>query len=1236
MRNNGLPKEFYNRPDLTRQETEFLVNLAKEMCMEVIFYAQENGGTVKWRLMETKQGVQIFQGEEFGGNDDLTYVCGVNTIKANLAEVADIFNIVSEEKLAEYSRVFEPDLIDMLSIYDLATPTPDNPMHYIGVRWAAVESTSPLVRNRDFCYLECQDEFVDTRTGRQGWVRCMHSINIPSCVSLEKTLGYVRGSYYRSGFVFVETDKPGYLDVTHILQVNFKGRVPPWIKRQTLRHRVQSISRIDKFFQMKKLSAGRILGDIDLPSKKHVTHCHWCSRKFDMIFTRKFRCRKCGEVVCKHCSTHWDLFLPYSGEKRVRICTMCSNSCRNDPDPNEDRLERQSNDQYAPEPHYSMSSQSKRNASYNRSSAPSSFSGIAEDYPRSRPTSMSSMPVVTTGGSYQTSQNPPVYKPPVDYYEAASKQYQSSQVSHQHPLSKYKIPPEAPTFNVMKAYEQSPFGDNRGNPMHDDLESMYETNPFERLPQNNQNMQQPYQHRSVSTASNMEFEMPELQNRMRARRQDDNQSKHSFDIKEVNAFYGDAIACIKQFANNTCNDMVEYSVNYDMAPLYSRFLEPESHRRMELHKLRSIANPKLICIIGHTVIRATLDEISIHLRSADNTYVGPDLIDIKLLHTVELPTKDKPWQSTRVHWLGLRGPDGDNLEYCVVEAQSSFTSPVQGLVRVFQSINLPYQPRAKFTHGDFFQIGHVFTEISPKGNELDCFSIFVISCITTPPTHHFGFARQIVTSIMNLQAALQTHRLTLAAMTLVNLQQQPSYNTNWMESKKLIRKCGVCQRQFSCFQRKLHCDFDGRVVCSSCVTTFQVYPSKNYPLRLQICIDCIQSAILGNILVGQNPSLSENSLRHQALSSSKLKTDQKWRESQFQMPHLPLPSDFFSCPPLDAIERQSLVAEARDACRDTIRNAKALAGTSSVYQTFTDPKTQRQLTIRMGTDLVNGNFVCMSAHTQVNCSLDAIAAMYSHNATSFGPDPVLGTDVLDKVLLYELVQANEVARAPLHAVYMQWMALRTPPVIADRDFCFLECHDEFLEGKAKQRGFVRSLHSIDASCCPPLDSKFGLTRAKFLRSGQVFIESIEDPSVLDSYHVLVLELCGNVPKDIQVSVMLAILLQAANLDAHFRAQELSSVQLVSEELIRGQPKASYCRRCNAPFRKNIFQSIKQYRCRMCGHAICRACHHVWQLGDRDVRICISCADVAKKSSSIKQHCTMFEEYVRTERLALEV
>ncbi|KDO25614.1 hypothetical protein SPRG_08913 [Saprolegnia parasitica CBS 223.65] len=520
----ALPKEFFNRPDLTRQETEFLVNLAKEMCMEVIFYAQENGGTVKWRLMETKAGVQIFQGEEFGGNDDLTYVCGVNTIKASLAEVADIFNIASEEKLAEYSRVFEPDLIDMLSIYDLATPTPDNPMHYIGVRWAAVESTSPLVRNRDFCYLECQDEFVDTRTGKQGWVRCMHSINIPSCVSLEKTLGYVRGSYYRSGFVFVETDKPGFLDVTHILQVNFKGRVPPWIKRQTLRQRVQSISRIDKHFQMKKLSAGRILGDIDLPSKKHVSNCHWCARKFDPLFTRKFRCRKCGQVVCKHCSSHWDLILPYSGEKRVRICTMCSNLCRNESDGGDDRL---SNDQFTPEPAYAPPGRaaSQHQSQHRQSSAASSFSMAGDEmHGRSRPSSSSSLPHVTTGYAKSTLSHSVSLQPPSQSLVPVG--------------SLHQAPRYQPATETQSSYHYdkapSAFGD-----LQSDYESMYESNPFERLAQHSNNAPanvaayKSFQQRNVSSASSVDFEMPELQNRMRARRQDDNQSEFMESVRSI-------------------------------------------------------------------------------------------------------------------------------------------------------------------------------------------------------------------------------------------------------------------------------------------------------------------------------------------------------------------------------------------------------------------------------------------------------------------------------------------------------------------------------------------------------------------------------------------------------------------------------------------------------------------------------------------------------------------------------
>ncbi|ETV66776.1 hypothetical protein H257_16861 [Aphanomyces astaci] len=322
-----LPKEFYTRPDLTQPESDFLGSIATNMCMEVIIYAQENGGSVKWKHKNSsRDGVQIFQGEEFGGNEDLTYVCGVNTIRGALADVADLFHLTNDDKLASYARVFEPDLIDMFTIHDIVKPSLENPLHYIGVRWSAVESSSPLVKNRDFCYLECQDEFVDTRTNKQGWVRCIHSINIPSCPSLEKTLGFVRGSYYRSGFVVLETDKPGILEITHVLQVNFKGSVPAWWRQQTLRRRVASIGRIDKFLQGKKLSAGHILGDIDLPPKKHVVHCHLCCRRFDLVFTRRFRCRKCAHVICKHCSDHWYLHLPVSGDKRVRICSLCAAS----------------------------------------------------------------------------------------------------------------------------------------------------------------------------------------------------------------------------------------------------------------------------------------------------------------------------------------------------------------------------------------------------------------------------------------------------------------------------------------------------------------------------------------------------------------------------------------------------------------------------------------------------------------------------------------------------------------------------------------------------------------------------------------------------------------------------------------------------------------------------------------------------------------------------------------------
>ncbi|RLN76420.1 hypothetical protein BBJ28_00025901, partial [Nothophytophthora sp. Chile5] len=184
---------------------------------------------------------------------------------------------------------------------------------------------SKLIKNRDFLTLECQSTFVDV-SGRRGWVRSYHSIKLPCCPDLQGEYGLVRGSFYHTGHVFIESERPGFLDVIFSAQVNLKGslHLPSALFFVATKKRLSSVADLQKMLTRRRLGSQRFLGDLELVPKNQRKRCHLCSSKFGLL-TRKARCRKCGEVVCAAaCSTVWEVTVPRFGVKKVRVCAKCA------------------------------------------------------------------------------------------------------------------------------------------------------------------------------------------------------------------------------------------------------------------------------------------------------------------------------------------------------------------------------------------------------------------------------------------------------------------------------------------------------------------------------------------------------------------------------------------------------------------------------------------------------------------------------------------------------------------------------------------------------------------------------------------------------------------------------------------------------------------------------------------------------------------------------------------------
>ncbi|GLD95942.1 hypothetical protein PINS_up004620 [Pythium insidiosum] len=265
----------------------------------------------------------------------LEFLCGVTTMMGTLEEVSEYFDQCTTPRMRMRKA---DDVVDCAVLYSLVSSNTVNPFHRVAIKYAQYDSPVAMTRKRDFCYLECQDTFRHSGTGRRGWVLSMHSIKLPTCPDVP---GFVRASMYHSGFVFIESaERPGYMDVMHSLQINFKGNnhLPHFMLNAALKRRLRELIRISREIQVARIAHRTLLQEKDLMPKNLRSSCVNCSRRF-WLLVRKTRCRVCGEVVCQACAPEidWDTGSaiypagaapagPSSSTMKTRVCLKCYSS----------------------------------------------------------------------------------------------------------------------------------------------------------------------------------------------------------------------------------------------------------------------------------------------------------------------------------------------------------------------------------------------------------------------------------------------------------------------------------------------------------------------------------------------------------------------------------------------------------------------------------------------------------------------------------------------------------------------------------------------------------------------------------------------------------------------------------------------------------------------------------------------------------------------------------------------
>ncbi|CAK4443878.1 unnamed protein product [Aphanomyces euteiches] len=316
-----LPQEYFPPPNFNETQKEILIQTGLEALTKLVRDTRLRGGPIDWILDYDEQGVQIYWGSDIGHAKETVFM-SVTELQATLDEADEIHESDDDFSYREFSDRFNDDVCDCRIIETLAPKTPTHPHNYVGVKWLCFEPPPP-VRNRDFVFVECRDDF--NLNGVKGWARVIHSVDLPQCVpDFRRPLGLVRAKFVASGTVFKEIpSRPGYLQVLQLFNLDLGGKVPMWMQRIGMKKRTSSLVKFDKHFRAKRMSSLPLVDEEDLVRKSARKLCFLCQTRFSPFVTRH-HCRLCGEVVCRHCSRRWELTDPRHVTRSVRACVKCS------------------------------------------------------------------------------------------------------------------------------------------------------------------------------------------------------------------------------------------------------------------------------------------------------------------------------------------------------------------------------------------------------------------------------------------------------------------------------------------------------------------------------------------------------------------------------------------------------------------------------------------------------------------------------------------------------------------------------------------------------------------------------------------------------------------------------------------------------------------------------------------------------------------------------------------------
>lgn len=279
----------------------------------------------KWKLAKQEQQLRIYRRRKAtkGVVTDLKYqpsMLGTGYMSTGTIEdvIYGAYDRTHEEMKITSSFV-DVKTADCTVLHTIETATPDDPFHYLGLKWMLTKFPGALVvKQRDWCYLEGMGIETDEHGHRYGYL-VTHSVKLFNCPPFHRKVA-LRGQLYFT-YIFRETDyghvtvyARGMFDPVGELTRNFAVRATAEV--------MCGIIKAVQCAQAKKLTLLALM-NTGFSYDRVGSKCSLCTRSPGSFSPLK-ACRVCGHTICKSCYSKKRIFV---GSHRSVCKVVCCPDC---------------------------------------------------------------------------------------------------------------------------------------------------------------------------------------------------------------------------------------------------------------------------------------------------------------------------------------------------------------------------------------------------------------------------------------------------------------------------------------------------------------------------------------------------------------------------------------------------------------------------------------------------------------------------------------------------------------------------------------------------------------------------------------------------------------------------------------------------------------------------------------------------------------------------------------------